>query len=130
MLPAALGAKFAAPDRPVVCYTGDGGALQVIQDVETAVRYGLDVVFVVYNDASYGIIRHRQRLEFDRETATAYDAPDLATVARGLGADAATVRDRADLDVLADHLEGDPDGPLLLDARTIRDVSRPGFPPY
>jgi acetolactate synthase-1/2/3 large subunit len=129
-LPAALGAKFAAPDRPVVCYTGDGGALQVIQDVETAVRYGLDVVFVVYNDASYGIIRHRQRLEFDRETATAYDAPDLATVARGLGADAATVRDRADLDVLADHLEGDPDGPLLLDARTIRDVSRPGFPPY
>jgi acetolactate synthase-1/2/3 large subunit len=129
-LPAALGAKFAAPDRPVVCYTGDGGALQVIQDVETAVRYGLDVVFVVYNDASYGIIRHRQRLEYDRETATAYDAPDLATVARGLGADAATVRDRADLDVLADHLEGDPDGPLLLDARTIRDVSRPGFPPY
>jgi acetolactate synthase-1/2/3 large subunit len=129
-LPAALGAKFAAPDRPVVCYTGDGGALQVIQDVETAVRYGLDVVFVVYNDASYGIIRHRQRLEFDRETATAYDAPDLATVARGLGADAATVRDRADLDVLAEHLEGDPDGPLLLDARTIRDVSRPGFPPY
>jgi acetolactate synthase-1/2/3 large subunit len=129
-LPAALGAKFAAPDRPVVCYTGDGGALQVIQDVETAVRYGLDVVFVVYNDASYGIIRHRQRLEFDRETATAYDAPDLATVARGLGADAATVRDRADLDVLADHLAGDPDGPLLLDARTIRDVSRPGFPPY
>jgi acetolactate synthase-1/2/3 large subunit len=129
-LPAALGAKFAAPDRPVVCYTGDGGAFQVIQDVETAVRYGLDVVFVVYNDASYGIIRHRQRLEFDRETATAYDAPDLATVARGLGADAATVRDRADLDVLANHLAGDPDGPLLLDARTIRDVSRPGFPPY
>lgn len=129
-LPAALGAKIAAPDRPVVCYTGDGGALQVIQDVETAVRYGLDVVFVVYNDASYGIIRHRQHLDFDRETGSSYDDLDLATVAEGLGAAAATVRDREDLDVLETHLAANRDRPLLLDARTIPDVTRPGFPPY
>lgn len=129
-IPAALGAKLAAPDRQVVSYAGDGSALQVIQDVETAVRYDLDIVFVVYNDASYGIIRHRQNLEFDRETGSAYDAPDLATVARGLGADAATVRSRADLDILETHLDRDGDVPLFLDARTIPSVSRPGFPPY
>lgn len=129
-LPAALGAKVAAPDRPVVCYTGDGGLLQVMQDIETAARYGLDIVIVVYNDASYGIIRHRQHLDFDRETGTSYDSPDLAAVARGLGADAATVRDREDLAVVEDHLAADADRPLLLDARTVPDVTRPGFPPY
>lgn len=129
-LPAALGAKVAAPNRPVVCYTGDGGFLQVVQDLETAVRYNLGVVFVVYNDASYGIIRHRQHLDFDRETASSYDSPDFATVARGLGAEAVTVRDLSDLDAVESYLEGDDSGPLVVDARTNPEISRPGFPPY
>lgn len=129
-LPAALGAKVAAPDRPVVCYTGDGGLLQVLQDVETAVRYGLGIVVVVYNDASYGIIRHRQNLEYGRETGSNYDSPDFATTARGLGAEAVTVRDLDDLAPVTAHLTGDPDRPLVVDARTIPEVSRPGFPPY
>ncbi|MFB6121918.1 MAG: thiamine pyrophosphate-binding protein [Haloferacaceae archaeon] len=129
-LPAALGAKVAAPDRPVVCYTGDGGFLQVIQDVETAVRYGLGVVFVVYNDESYGIIRHRQHLDFDRETASSYESPDFATVARGLGADAVTVRGLDDLEAVESHVAEGRNTPLVVDARTIPEVTRPGFPPY
>lgn len=129
-LPAALGAQVAAPDRPVVCYTGDGGLLQVIQDVETAVRYDLGVVVVVYNDASYGIIHHRQKLDYDRETASSYDSPDFETVARGLGADAVTVRSLNDLKTVESHLTGNRDRPLVVDARTIPQVTRPGFPPY
>lgn len=129
-LPAALGAKVAAPDRPVVCYTGDGGLMQVIQDIETAVRYELGIVVVVYNDASYGIIRHRQNMEYGRETGSNYRSLDLAATARGLGAEAVTVRALDDLDAVESHLAGSPDHPLVVDAHTIPEVSRPGFPPY
>jgi acetolactate synthase-1/2/3 large subunit len=51
-LPAAIGAKCAAPDRPVVCFTGDGGVWYHMTEIETAVRYGINTVFVVNNNAS------------------------------------------------------------------------------
>lgn len=51
-LPAAIGAKCAAPDRPVVCFTGDGGVWYHLTELETAVRYGINAVFVVNNNAS------------------------------------------------------------------------------
>lgn len=129
-LPAALGSQSAAPDRRVLCYIGDGAFLQVVQDVETAVRYGLPIIVTIYNDESYGIIRHRQHLDYGRETAASYPSPDYETVARGLGARAATIRSVDDLDVVDEFLEEEPATPLVLDARTIPDVARPGFPPY
>lgn len=129
-LPAALGAQYADPDRPVVCYIGDGAFLQVLQEVETAVRLDLPIVVVILNDASYGIIRLRQALEFDRTTASTYDSPDFAAVANGLGARAATVTSIDELDVVEEFLAGAPDTPLVVDVRTIPDVARPGFPPY
>jgi acetolactate synthase-1/2/3 large subunit len=129
-LPAALGAQASAPDRTVVCYTGDGALMQVVQELETGVRLGLPIVVAVLNDRSYGIIRHRQNLEFGRETASSYDSPEFVDVAEGFGARAAVVRSPADLDVVDEFLASDPQVPLLLDARTIPDVSRPGFPPY
>lgn len=51
-LPAAMGAKCAAPDRPVVCFTGDGGVWYHLTEIETAVRYGINSVTVVNNNAS------------------------------------------------------------------------------
>ncbi|WP_436348465.1 thiamine pyrophosphate-binding protein [Natronorubrum sp. FCH18a] len=129
-LPAALGAKAAAPDRPVVCYTGDGALIQVIQELETGTRLGLPIIVAVFNDSSYGIIRHRQNLEFDRETGSRYDSPEFVEIAEGFGAQGAVIRSADDLDVVDDYLSSDPDVPLVLDARTIADVARPGFPPY
>jgi acetolactate synthase-1/2/3 large subunit len=128
-LPAALGAALADRDRPVVAYIGDGAFMMVLQEVETAVRLDLPILLVVYNDESYGIIRHRQQLESERTTAAEYDSPDFAAVARGLGADGVTVRSVADLDALDADLDA-LDGPLVVDARTDPSVSRPGFPPY
>ena len=129
-LPAALGAKAADPERPVVCYAGDGSLMQVLGDIETAVRYDLGVVVVIYNDASYGIIRHRQHLEYGRETGASYDSPDFAAVAEGLGARGVTVRSLDDLEPVERHLAEGSDEPLVVDARTIPEVARPGFPPY
>ncbi len=50
--PAALGAKCATPDRPVVCFTGDGGFWYHLSELETAVRYGINTVTVVNNNHS------------------------------------------------------------------------------
>jgi acetolactate synthase-1/2/3 large subunit len=50
--PAALGAKCAVPDRPVVCFTGDGGFWYHLSEVETAVRYGINTITVVNNNHS------------------------------------------------------------------------------
>ena len=50
--PASLGAKCAAPDRPVVCFTGDGGFWYHVAEVETAVRWGINTVTVVNNNSS------------------------------------------------------------------------------
>ncbi|MHC4717584.1 MAG: thiamine pyrophosphate-binding protein [Planctomycetota bacterium] len=51
-LPAALGAKCAEPDRPVICFTGDGGFYYHVAELETAVRYGINAVIVVNNNHS------------------------------------------------------------------------------
>jgi acetolactate synthase-1/2/3 large subunit len=57
-LPAALGVKLARPDGQVVCITGDGGFHFSIGEMETAVRYGLDVTVVLLNNGSFGFQRH------------------------------------------------------------------------
>jgi acetolactate synthase-1/2/3 large subunit len=51
-LPAALGAKCACPNRPVVCFSGDGGFYYHISELETAVRYGINTVTIVNNNHS------------------------------------------------------------------------------
>ena len=51
-LPAAIGAKCAAPDRPVICFTGDGGVWYHITELDTALRNGINTVTIVNNNAS------------------------------------------------------------------------------
>jgi acetolactate synthase-1/2/3 large subunit len=52
--PASLGAKCGAPERPVVCFTGDGALWYHIADLETAKRWGINTVTVVNNNSGYG----------------------------------------------------------------------------
>ena len=58
-LPAAIGAKCAAPDRPVICFTGDGGMYYHLTELDTALRYRIHTVTVVNNNAS---LNQEQRL--------------------------------------------------------------------
>ena len=51
-LPAAIGAKAAVPDRPVICFTGDGGIWYHLTELDTALRYGINTVIIVNNNAS------------------------------------------------------------------------------
>jgi acetolactate synthase I/II/III large subunit len=103
----ALGAKFAAPHRPVVAVCGDGGFLMHANAVATAVQYDLPVVWIIWNNRGYGAIYNQQAGFFgaDRELATrfrnmsdgsAYTA-DLAAMARAMGASGQSVDKPADL---------------------------------
>ena len=64
--PASLGAKFAAPDRPVINFNGDGGFLFNAQEFATAVRYNLRVVTVIMNNSCWGSEKAYQRYAFDQ----------------------------------------------------------------
>ena len=58
-LPASVGVKIALPDRPVICLSGDGSAMYTIQSLWTAARYKIGVVFVIFNNTSYRILKQR-----------------------------------------------------------------------
>jgi acetolactate synthase-1/2/3 large subunit len=89
----AIGGKFAAPDRVVVSITGDGGFLMHGMEVSTAVHYGQQVIWVVLNDAGYGMIYHALRMMKRPDVATRYPRVDCARVAEGLGAQAFRIRE-------------------------------------
>jgi acetolactate synthase-1/2/3 large subunit len=55
--PAALGAKCASPDRPVICFTGDGGFWYHVAELETAARYGINVLIIVNNNRSMNQVK-------------------------------------------------------------------------
>lgn len=57
----AIGAKAAAPDRPVCCLIGDGAMGFHIQEIETAVRHNLDIIYVVFTDRQWGMVKLNQQ---------------------------------------------------------------------
>jgi len=86
-LPAAIGAKLAAPQKPVVCIDGDGCFLMNIQELTTAVRYRVPVVVAVLNNQYLGMVRQWQHLFFDdRYAETALTPPPYERVAQAFGA--------------------------------------------
>ncbi|HET6508100.1 MAG TPA: thiamine pyrophosphate-binding protein [Baekduia sp.] len=112
----AIGAAVARPDRVTVAALGDGGAFLSIAEIETAVRLGLRLLVVVYDDAAYGAeVHHFEPLGRDVSSARFPDA-DLAAIARGMGAEGITVRGVADLAPVATWLRAGA-GPLVVDAK-------------
>ncbi|WP_254049347.1 thiamine pyrophosphate-binding protein [Kocuria sp. WRN011] len=118
----AIGAAIAQPERLPVLATGDGGFLMAISELETAVRLGLPLVVLVYNDSAYGAEIHHfdQASNKDLETVTFPDT-DIAAIARGYGAHGVTVRTVADLSGITDWLNGARDTLLVVDARIASD---------
>jgi acetolactate synthase-1/2/3 large subunit len=110
-LPAALAAKLCEPDAPVVCFTGDGGLLMRLGDLETAVRERLPIVVVVFNDRALNMIKLQQDRRGFARAGTAF-APDtdFAAAARAFGWQATRVEDEASLDAALQQAlaEGQP----------------------
>lgn len=90
--PTALGVKAIFPDRPVVAITGDGGFMFSVQELATAVQYGLGVVTLVFNNQSYGNVRRDQMQNFaGRVIAADLVNPDFVKLAQSFGVGAARV---------------------------------------
>ena len=84
--PTALGVKVAHPDRAVVAVTGDGGFLFGGADLATAVRFGINLVTVVFNNSAYGNVKRDQVRMFDgRHSGSELTNPDFQTYARAFG---------------------------------------------
>ncbi|TPL00786.1 MULTISPECIES: thiamine pyrophosphate-dependent enzyme [unclassified Mesorhizobium] len=96
-VPAAVAAKIADPDAPAVYIGGDGDFLMNGQEFATAIQYGLDPVFIIVDNQSYGTIRmHQERAFPGRNSGTGLTNPDFATVAIGYGGHGETVETTGD----------------------------------
>ncbi|MFI8775339.1 thiamine pyrophosphate-binding protein [Gordonia sp. NPDC062954] len=119
----AIGAALAQPNRLPVLGTGDGGFLMSIAELDTAVRLGLPLVVIVYNDSAYGAEVHHFT-DGDHDTVTFPDT-DIASIARGFGAEGVTVRSVDDLDAVRAWVDGHREAgsarPLVIDAKIADD---------
>ena len=128
-LPEAVGVKLAMPDRQVLCTVGDGTALYTIQGLWTAARYGLAVTFVVFNNASYMILKGgllaMKGESAERGLFVGMDITepeiDFVKLAESMGLSARRVLKAAELRPALDWALSQK-GPTLLDVAILREV--------
>ncbi|RLD27506.1 MAG: biosynthetic-type acetolactate synthase large subunit, partial [Bacteroidetes bacterium] len=97
-LPAAIGAKMAAPERDVVAIIGDGGYQMTIQELGTIFQTKVPVKIVVLNNEFLGMVRQWQQLFFDKRYAsTEMTNPDFVAIAKGYHIKAKKVIKREEL---------------------------------
>ncbi|MBL4890370.1 MAG: thiamine pyrophosphate-binding protein [Rhizobiaceae bacterium] len=113
----AIGACFAAPDRPVVLFTGDGGFMMAgINEFNTAVRLKLDLITIVCNDSAYGA-EHIQFVDRDMNPSLSqFEWPSFANVATALGGQGILVESDDQLDTAIQAIQT-RNGPLLIELK-------------
>ena len=129
--PAALGAKCGAPERPVLCFTGDAGFYYHIGEIETAVRWNINAVILV-NDNRSG---NQSKRGFDRayggqQTKKAFELwgfneVNLAKVAESLGATGIRVEKPGEIKGALDRAFSHKKGPVVLDVVSDIDAAAP-----
>jgi acetolactate synthase-1/2/3 large subunit len=85
-LPGALAAKMAYPEKRVLAITGDAGFLMNSQEIETALRYKLALVVMIWHDKEYGLIKWHQQRRFGRSGNISFNNPDFVKYAESFGA--------------------------------------------
>jgi thiamine pyrophosphate-dependent acetolactate synthase large subunit-like protein len=131
-IPGAVGVKLAHPDRTVVGFTGDGGAMFTYQALWTAAHEGIGAKFVVCHNSSYRILKDNivkywrdQRQQTDQPFPRSFDIPglDFVSLAHGLGVPGCRVDEPAQIDkaitTMLDH-----DGPYLIELKLESHVPR------
>ena len=113
----ALGAKVAAPERPVISVTGDGGFLFAATELATAVKHGINTVTVVFNDDAFGNVLRMQKQRYGgRVIASELHNPDFVAFAESFGARGIRVQSPQSLqDALTDSL--DSELPVLIEVQ-------------
>ncbi|MDH5598589.1 MAG: thiamine pyrophosphate-dependent enzyme, partial [Cyclobacteriaceae bacterium] len=97
-LPAAIGAKFGAPERDVIAVIGDGGFQMTLQELGTIFQTQINVKIIILNNEFLGMVRQWQQLFFDkRYSSTELINPDFQTIAKGYHIEAEKVLEREKL---------------------------------
>jgi acetolactate synthase-1/2/3 large subunit len=97
-LPAAIGAKYGAPDRTVIAIIGDGGVQMTVQELGTIMQFDIDVKILILNNEFLGMVRQWQQLFHDkRYSFVNITSPDYIMVAKGYGIEGQKVSQRENL---------------------------------
>jgi len=96
-VPGALAARFVHPDRHIVAVTGDAGFMMNSQELETALRYNLAFVVLIWSDSEYGLIKWHQLRHFGRPSNVSFTNPDFVKYAESFGARGYRVENTSDL---------------------------------
>ena len=133
-LPAALGAKCAAPNRPVLCFTGDGGIWYHIAELETAVRCDIPAVIVVNNNHSLNQEQGGVEQTYGGRTAGSdelwlFEDTDFSKIAESMGALGITVNKASEISGALDQAFSSG-RPTVVDVKThVEGISPPTWMP-
>ena len=129
-LPAAIGAKVAAPDRHVCLFVGDGGIQMTVQELGTIMQEGIGVKIILLNNNWLGNVRQWQELFFDgRYSFTRMMNPDYETLAAAYGITCVSLEDRSEMPAAIERMFAD-DRPFILNVHVAEaDNVFPMIPP-
>lgn len=96
-IPMAIGLKLAAPERPVISFSGDAGYLMVAGELATASEMGIAPIFLVFVDASLALIELKQRQRKMQNRGVDFETHDFAAMGRSFGGNGVTVKNRSEL---------------------------------
>ena len=115
-LPAAIGAKFGAPDRTVCIFAGDGGLQMTEQELGTIQAYGLDVKIILLSNNVLGMVRQWQELFFEKRfSETDLVNPDFIKLAEAYGIKGRRINSRSELKEAVEEMM-QYDGAYILEA--------------
>ncbi|SMO52046.1 biosynthetic-type acetolactate synthase large subunit [Fodinibius sediminis] len=116
--PAALGAAFGCPDRPVVCITGDGGFQMTVYELATAVEYEVPLKIAIMNNQCLGMVRQWQELFFDKRYSHSIlkkGNPDFVKLAESYGAVGLRATNPKEMDEVLEQAMNINDRPVVMD---------------
>jgi acetolactate synthase-1/2/3 large subunit len=95
-LPSAISAALIHPERKVLAVCGDGGFMMNSQEMETAIRLGVNIVVLILEDHAYGMIRWKQEADRFPDFGLQFGNPDFVAYAKAYGAKGSRVESAAD----------------------------------
>jgi acetolactate synthase I/II/III large subunit len=97
-LPASIGAKLGCPQKKVVCFAGDGGFQYTMQELGTAVQYGISPIVVIFNDNSWGLLKRYQKNRYSgKYLGTELINPDFHKLGQAYGLESIRVNSLKDM---------------------------------
>lgn len=96
-LPGAIAAKLVYPEKKILAVCGDGGFMMNVQELETAVRCGINFVVLILTDSSYGLIKWKQDEQFGHHCYVDFTNPDFVALAKSMGCEGMRIERCGDL---------------------------------